>query len=96
MRALAKISLSEADPTWMIMSCVFAGLVDSWIHTCGIWEKKSTSLEVSVNWHPNTGLCTLEQGLAENWPNQIYSVTQNQSLFGTHQILLETLEWQGQ
>ena len=42
---------------------------------CGIREKKSVSLHVPVNWHPNTGLSTFEPGLDENRPKHIYTVT---------------------
>ena len=52
---------------------------------------KSVTLHVSVNWHPNTSLSTLEQGLADNGTEHKLSVTQNLSLFGTLLIILYTL-----
>ena len=83
MRTLARIILSELNPTWKIRTCGFAGVVDLWTWACFIWEKKCVFLHVSVNWHPNTSLSTLEQGLAENRSKHIYSVTHIQSLFVT-------------
>ena len=38
MKALARISLPAADPTWMIRSCGFSGEVDLWTRAWGIYE----------------------------------------------------------
>ena len=50
-------------------------------------------LHVLVNWHPNTGLRTIEHTLGDNGPECKYSVTQNHSLFGALLILPYALDW---
>ena len=79
----------------MTSTCGFDGAVNLWARAWGIWEMKSVTLHASGNWHLNTGVSTLEQSLADNWPECKFSVLQNQSLFGTLFILLETLNWHG-
>ena len=49
---------------------------------------KSVTLHVSGNWHTNTSMSTIEQGLADNGPEHKFLVTQNQSLFGKLLILV--------
>ena len=44
---------------------------------------KSVTLHVSVNWHLNPDLSTLEQGLVGNGPECKYSVTQSTLYFDT-------------
>jgi len=51
---------------------------------------------VSVNWHTNNTLSTIEKGMANDGPECLFSVTQIQSLFGTILILLYTVNYQGQ
>lgn len=87
MSVLARISLLAVDPTCMIRPCGFAGEVDFWTHAWEIYEMKFVT-HVSVDWHTNTGLSTLEKRLADNGPDCKYSVTKNQSLFGSILILL--------
>ena len=49
---------------------------------------KAVTLYVSGNWHVNTSLSIIEKGLADNWPEGKFPVTQIQSLFGILPILL--------
>ena len=84
MTAVARISFSAADTTWMTSSCLYAVEVDLWTRACGIQENKSVTLYVSVNWHPNNCLSTPDQGLADNGPECTFSVTQIQSVFGPY------------
>ena len=72
------------------------GELDFKAHDGGIQEMRSVTLHVSVNWHPNTSLSTLEQGLADNGPENNFSVTQIQSLFATLLIFVFNLIWQSQ
>ena len=88
MSALARISISEADPTWIISTSGFDGVVYLCTLACGTWEMKSVSLHISVISHLNTSQGTLEQALADHRPEGKCSVTLNQSLFGTLLILL--------
>ena len=66
MRALARNSLPAADPTCIIRSSGYTGEVDFWTEVCSIYEKKTSTLDVSVKWHPYNCLSTLEQGLVDN------------------------------
>ena len=43
---------------------------------------KSVTLHISVNWHPNTSLSILQQGLAGNGPEHKFSVTQTSLYLG--------------
>ena len=43
---------------------------------------KSVTLHISVNWHPNTSLSILQQGLAGNGPEHKFSVTQSSLYLG--------------
>ena len=87
-RSLARITFPEADYTWMIRFSGFAVEVDIWTHAWGIWEMKYETLHVWLNCHPNTGLSTLDLGLADNGAECKFSVTPKQSLPGTLLILL--------
>ena len=51
---------------------------------------------ITLSWKRKYGLSTLDQGLADNGPECKSSVTQTQSIFWTHLILLYTLYLKGQ
>ena len=87
MRDLAKISFPSADHTWNIRTSGFAGEIEIWIRVRE-FGKCNVTTHVSLNWHPKTSLSTLDKSLADNGPECKFSVTQNQSLFGTLLIIL--------
>ena len=75
-RALARISVPAADHSLMIRYSGIAGEVDIWTHAWGIYEMKSVTFHVSLNWHPNTVWAPLTNDLAGNGPECKISIAQ--------------------
>lgn len=69
----------------MSRSCGFAVEVDIWTRACGF---RKLNLDLSISDLANkTGSEHFEQRLADNGAERNYSVSQNQSLFGTLLVL---------
>ena len=81
MRALERISFPAEDHNWTIMYSGFFEEVDIWTHACVIQEMKSGTLHVSLNWHLNTGLCTLEKAL--------WTMGQSASILSTKSVSIQ-------
>ena len=87
MRALTRLSSPAADPAFMTCYCVFAGEVDFRTHEISNWENRSQTLHDPVNWHPNTGLRTLEEALPDCGSEDIYFFISKLSLIWTMFII---------